>query len=99
MPTLVACALCLPAQETAKRPRAADIGFDCGRSCGGPLDAITDVAGVRVGHATLNQGDSVLTGVTVILPHGGNLFREKVPGAVFVGNAFGKINGSLEALN
>jgi D-aminopeptidase len=72
---------------------------DCGRSCGGPLDAITDVAGVRVGHATLNQGDSVLTGVTVILPHGGNLFREKVPGAVFVGNAFGKINGSLEALN
>ena len=81
----------MPAQETAKRPRAADIGLTVGTLAAGPLDAITDVAGVRVGHATLNQGDSVRTGVTVILPHGGNLFRDKVPGAVFVGNAFGKL--------
>src|ERR1700678_2071766 len=99
MLTLIACALCLPAQETARRPRAADIGLTVGSLAAGPLDAITDVAGVRVGHTTLNRGDSVRTGVTVILPHGGNLFHEKVPGAVFVGNAFGKINGSLEALN
>jgi D-aminopeptidase len=67
-----------------------------GTLASGPLDAITDVAGVRVGHATLNQGDSVRTGVTVILPHGGNLFRDKVPGAVFVGNAFGKLAGSTQ---
>jgi D-aminopeptidase len=67
-----------------------------GTLAAGPLDAITDVAGVRVGHATLNQGDSVRTGVTVILPHGGNLFRDKVAGAVFVGNAFGKLAGSTQ---
>ena len=62
----------------------------------GPLNAITDVAGVRVGHTTVVAGDTVRTGVTAILPHGGNLFREKVPGAVFVGNAFGKLAGSTQ---
>ena len=62
----------------------------------GPLNAITDVAGVRVGHTTVVAGDAVRTGVTAILPHGGNLFREKVPGAVFVGNAFGKLAGSTQ---
>jgi D-aminopeptidase len=94
--TLIACALCLPAQDTARRPRAVDIGLTVGTLAAGPLDAITDVAGVRVGHATLNRGDSVRTGVTVILPHGANLFRDKVPGAVFVGNAFGKLAGSTQ---
>jgi D-aminopeptidase len=93
---LIAAALCLLAQEPSSRPRAADIGLKVGALTPGPLDAITDVAGVRVGHATLNQGDSVRTGVTVILPHGGNLFRDKVPGAVFVGNAFGKLAGSTQ---
>src|ERR1700689_3503649 len=93
--TLIVCALCLPAQE-ASRPRAADIGLTVGTLSAGPLDAITDIAGVRVGHATVNQGDSVRTGVTVILPHGGNLFRDKVAGAVFVGNAFGKLAGSTQ---
>ncbi len=61
-----------------------------------PLNAITDVAGVRVGHVTIVQGDDVRTGVTAILPTGGNLFQQKVPGAVFVGNAFGKLAGSTQ---
>jgi D-aminopeptidase len=59
----------------------------------GPLNAITDVEGVRVGHRTLVEGDSVRTGVTAILPHGGNIFREKVPAAIDVGNGFGKLVG------
>jgi D-aminopeptidase len=59
----------------------------------GPLDAITDVAGVRVGHATVRDADRFRTGVTAILPHGGNLFREKVPAAIVVGNGFGKLAG------
>ena len=62
----------------------------------GPANAITDVAGVRVGHTTLVNGDAVRTGVTVVVPHAGNLFQEKVPGAVFVGNAFGKLAGSTQ---
>ena len=62
----------------------------------GPLNAITDVAGVRVGHTTLIDGDRVRTGVTAVVPHPGNLFQEKVPGAVFVGNAFGKLAGSTQ---
>jgi D-aminopeptidase len=60
------------------------------------LDAITDVSGVEVGHATIIRGDDVRTGATAILPHAGNLFREKVAGAVFVGNAFGKLAGSAQ---
>lgn len=84
----------LSAQNT--RPRARDVGVVTGTLQPGPLNAITDVAGVRVGHATLIQGDNVRTGVTAILPHGGNLFREKVPAAVFVGNAFGKLAGSTQ---
>jgi D-aminopeptidase len=79
-----------------KRPRARDIGLVVGVLPPGRLDAITDVEGVRVGHATLIKGDDVRTGVTAILPHGGNLFQEKVPAAVFVGNAFGKLMGSTQ---
>jgi D-aminopeptidase len=82
------------AQEN--RPRAREIGLAPGVFPTGPLNAITDVAGVRVGHATLIEGDHVRTGVTVVVPHGGNLFQEKVPGAVFVGNAFGKLAGSTQ---
>jgi len=62
----------------------------------GPLNAITDVKGVRVGHTTIIAGESVRTGVTAILPHGGNLFQDKVAGAVFVGNGFGKLAGSTQ---
>lgn len=62
----------------------------------GELNAITDVEGVNVGHTTLVKGDSVQTGVTAILPHGGNIFQQKVPAAVFVGNGFGKLAGSTQ---
>jgi D-aminopeptidase len=78
------------------RPRCSDLRLKVGVLPSGPLDAITDVAGVEVGHATIIRGDDVRTGVTAILPHPGNLFREKVPGAVFVGNAFGKLAGSTQ---
>lgn len=78
------------------RPRARDIGITPGAGSPGALNAITDVAGVRVGQTTVISGDSVRTGVTAILPHAGNLFRDKVPGAVFVGNAFGKLAGSTQ---
>lgn len=80
----------------ATRPRARDLGIIVGAISPGPLNAITDVAGVKVGHATLRRGANVRTGVTAILPHGGNLFREKVAGAVFIGNAFGKLAGSTQ---
>jgi D-aminopeptidase len=82
------------AQEA--RPRARDLGIVVGVLPTGPLNAITDVAGVRVGHATVIRGDSVRTGVTAILPHEGNLFQEKVPAAVVVGNGFGKLMGSTQ---
>src|SRR5207237_4067534 len=62
----------------------------------GALNSITDVPGVGVGHTTIVRSDNIRTGVTAILPHGGNLFREKVPGAVFIGNAFGKLAGSTQ---
>ena len=78
------------------RPRARDLGLKPGVFPPGPLNAITDVAGVRVGHVTLVEGDTVHTGVTAILPGGWNLFQQKVPGAVFVGNAFGKLAGSTQ---
>lgn len=76
-----------------RRPRVRELGIQVGVLQPGPANAITDVSGVRVGHTTLIKGDSIRTGVTAILPHGGNLFQEKVPGAVFVGNAFGKLIG------
>ncbi|MDO8678667.1 MAG: P1 family peptidase [Acidobacteriota bacterium] len=82
-------------QETA-RPRARDLGLKPGVFEPGPHNAITDVGGVTVGHTTLNQGDHIRTGVTVVVPHGGNVFQDKVPGAVFVGNAFGKLAGSTQ---
>ena len=78
------------------RPRARELGVSVGVIPTGTLNAITDVEGVLVGHTTIIRGDNVRTGVTAILPHGGNLFREKVPGAVFVGNGFGKLAGSTQ---
>jgi D-aminopeptidase len=78
---------------TSNRPRASDLGLKVGILPTGPLNAITDVAGVEVGHTTIIRGDDVRTGVTAVLPHAGNLYREKVPGAVFVGNGFGKLAG------
>lgn len=78
------------------KPRARDLGIAPGIYAPGPLNGITDVAGVRVGHTTLIEGDSVRTGVTAIVPHDGNIFQNKVAGAVFVGNAFGKLAGSTQ---
>ena len=93
----VAVALAMTAGTGAQdRPRARDLGIEPGAGKPGPLNAITDVAGVRVGHTTVTSGENVRTGVTAILPHEGNLFREKVAGAVFVGNAFGKLAGSTQ---
>ena len=83
-------------QSPTPRPRARDIGLIVGSLPPGPLNAITDVAGVRVGHTTIARGDSINTGVTAILPHGGNPFREKVPAAIVVGNGFGKLAGSTQ---
>jgi D-aminopeptidase len=83
-----------PAQNP--RPRAREAGVVLGRMAPGPLNAITDVEGVRVGHATLRRGGSIRTGVTAILPHAGNLFREKVPAAIETFNGFGKLMGSTQ---
>ena len=78
------------------KPRARDLGIAPGIFPPGALNAITDVEGVRVGHTTVIEGDRVRTGVTAIVPHGGNVFQDKVAGAVFVGNAFGKLAGSTQ---
>src|SRR5256885_171693 len=77
----------------AQRARARDLGVKPGVFAPGKLNAITDVAGVRVGQTTVVEGDRVRTGVTAIIPHAGNLFTERVPAAVHVGNGFGKITG------
>ncbi|TWT33519.1 Peptidase family S58 [Posidoniimonas corsicana] len=77
----------------AQRPRARELGVTPGRFEPGRHNAITDVAGVRVGHATLNQGDSLRTGATAVIPHAGDLYQSKVPAAVAVGNGFGKLVG------
>lgn len=79
------------AQEA--RPRARDLGVAPGVFPTGPLNAITDVAGVQVGQSTVVEGDSVRTGVTAILPHAGNQYFERVPAALYVGNGFGKLLG------
>jgi len=97
MSLLLAMMTILAATDAAPaRPRARDAGVVVGILPTGARNAITDVAGVRVGQTTVIRGENVRTGVTVVLPHGGNLFREKVPGAVFVGNGFGKLMGSTQ---
>jgi D-aminopeptidase len=94
---MLAIALLLTTALRAEdRPRLHDLGVTIGTLPAGPLDAITDVDGVRVGQTTIIRGENVRTGVTAILPHGGNLFQEKVPGAVYVGNGFGKIAGTTQ---
>lgn len=85
-----------PSENEKPRPRARELGVVVGVLPTGRLNAITDVKGVRVGHSTLIRGERVRTGVTAILPHEGNLFQEKVPAAVFVGNGFGKLMGSTQ---
>lgn len=82
--------------QAEARPRARDIGIEVGVLPTGPLNAITDVAGVKVGQTTIIRGDNIRTGVTAILPHAGNLYQERVPAAVFLGNAYGKLTGSTQ---
>src|SRR5713226_33877 len=84
------------ASSSTARPRAREAGIVVGILPTGPRNMISDVAGVMVGQTSVIRGEDVRTGVTAILPHGGNLFREKVPGAVFSGNAFGKLAGSTQ---
>jgi D-aminopeptidase len=86
------------AQNKAVNPRsrASDLGIKVGILPRGALNAITDVDGVEVGHTTIVRGENLHTGVTAILPHGGNLYRERVPAAIFVGNGFGKLTGTTQ---
>ena len=76
-----------------ERPRAREFGLIVGVLPPGPLNAITDVAGVKVGQVTLIEGKDIRTGVTAILPHGGNVFQDKVPAGISVGNGYGKLTG------
>ncbi|MBI1950285.1 MAG: P1 family peptidase [Acidobacteria bacterium] len=85
-----------PASAAGAPARARDLGVAPGIFAPGTHNAITDVAGVRVGHATIIEGDAVRTGVTAVVPHGGNLYLERVPAAVYAGNAFGKLAGSTQ---
>ncbi len=94
---LIGLVVSFPAALVAQERRGArEVGVVVGVLPPGPLNAITDVAGVRVGHVTIARGDSVNTGVTSVLPHGGNVFQDKVPAAIFVGNGFGKLMGMTQ---
>jgi len=95
IPCLVA-ALTAQDKTPSSRPRAPELGIKVGVLPAGPLDAITDVAGVEVGQTTIIRGDNIRTGVTAVLPHSGNLYREKVPGGIFVGNGYGKLTGTTQ---
>ena len=86
--------LATPVTADEPRPRLRDTGLTVGPLATGPLNAITDVPGVTVGQVTLVKGDTIRTGVTVIRPHPGNLFQDKVPAAFFRANGFGKFAGS-----
>lgn len=82
--------------DAQARPRARELGVAPGVFSPGPLNAITDVAGVLVGQVTVDEADSIRTGITAILPHAGNLFLQRVPAAIVVGNGFGKLLGSTQ---
>lgn len=86
----------LHAQQNDKRKRARAYGIEFGVFPTGNYNAITDVKGVKVGHTTLQQGDSIHTGVTAILPYDGNIFQQKVPAGIFTANGFGKLAGSTQ---
>lgn len=81
----------------AQRARARDLGVAPGVFAPGANNAITDVAGVRVGQVTVTEGAGVRTGITAIIPHEGNAYAERVPAAIWVGNGFGKLIGSTQA--
>ena len=87
---------CADAAESANRPRARDIGLVVGIFPTGPLNAITDVVGVKVGHSTIIEGDDIRTGVTAIIPSAGNLYTHPVPAWIHVGNGYGKLIGETQ---
>ncbi len=93
VPVLMLALIALAPSAHARRCRVREAGITIGILPPGPLNAVTDVAGVTVGHVTLIEGAAVRTGVTAILPHGGNIFQEKVAAAIHVGNGFGKLAG------
>ena len=82
--------------QQSERPRARDLGILVGVFQPGAYNAITDVTGVRVGHTTIIEAPNVRTGVTAILPHGGNPYLSRVPAAIHVGNGFGKLLGTTQ---
>jgi D-aminopeptidase len=92
----LAAAMSSSAHTAEHRPRAREAGIVIGILPTGPLNAITDVAGVKVGQVTIIEGANIRTGVTAILPHGGNLYQDKVPAGFSVGNAYGKFMGSTQ---
>jgi len=96
--SFVFIALLLVGGTAAQNKRAREWGLQIGVLAPGQWDAITDVPGVKVGQTTLNSGDSVHTGVTAILPYDGNIFQQKVPAGIFVGNGFGKLTGSTQVM-
>ena len=97
-PALLSLLLMMTANADAaeRGPRAREAGIMIGILPTGPLNAITDVGGVKVGQVTLIEGANIRTGVTAILPHGGNLYQDKVPAGFAVGNAYGKFMGSTQ---
>lgn len=95
---MITMMLALAANSAEASPRAREAGVKIGILEPGPLNAITDVAGVKVGQVTINRGDHVHTGVTAVLAHGGNLFQDKVPAGFYAANAFGKFIGSTQVV-
>jgi D-aminopeptidase len=93
---MLALIVSAPSEAQNQRPRVREAGIAVGILPPGPLNAITDVAGVTVGHRTIVEGSSIRTGVTAVLPHGGNLFQDKVPAGFAVANGFGKFMGSTQ---
>lgn len=93
---IIFCISCLLTTVVYAQQRARSLGVSPGVLPTGKLNSITDVNGVRVGHTTIIKADSIRTGVTAILPHTGNLFQQKVPAGIFVGNGFGKLAGSTQ---
>lgn len=93
MKSLVFIALLLVSVNLNAQERLRDYGVEIGVFKTGPLNSITDVAGVKVGHVTLIEGDDIRTGVTAIVPHGDNIFRKKLPAAIYIANGFGKLTG------
>lgn len=93
---LLLVSMVVVAADDDARPRARDIGLVVGTFSTGPLNAITDVAGVKVGHATVIEGDDIRTGVTAIIPGPGNLYTHPIPGWIHVGNGYGKLIGETQ---